>query len=336
MSAGPTYPSTHGAGWDGVKGREAWATRLPQRPLQKARLRPPLWNGGCRLGGRGGFAHTSEGAPKLSSRPCSAPQPATPAPCRPRPHSPAPEPARPPSAPSTGGRSRSSARSPMARGGPGRRGAGVALTRGRSPRAGGAQAAPGAGFLPLAPLIGDDGGGGVGSPGAAGSRGRAARDRARLRAGPRPPLRGAPLLQRDSGHPPSPGHGHGHSRGPPRSAPPRCTTGSANFYGPGNLLPRQTLIPQAWGGDGEGGMAESLEQNHPQVMPWLLVLRPHFETSNRGQHCGRGSHPGAILCEDSSLPPVYPAHQGRARPSGGGSVLTALRGQSSHREVSRV
>lgn len=196
------------------------------------------------------------GCPKLSSRPCSASQPATPARCRPfqdalprdpthRSRSPRGRPARP--APAAGAQG--------APGAPWRGGdrapRGRSRARRRRPLAGGAQAAPGAGFLPLAPLIGDDGGGGVGSTAAAGPRGGAAPDRARLRAGRRPPPRGV--------SPPAAGQRPLRYLGswpPPRSGAKWDCSAALNYgvrellwaqESPRNLT-RQTLIPEVWGG----------------------------------------------------------------------------------------
>ena len=129
----PTSSSTHWAGGEGGKGREAGGHATQPAAPPEGRTSPSSVEGHCRR--VGGASRTPARVPqallpplqRLAARhPCTLPSlPGRPAA---RPHSPVPEPARPPSAASTGGRSTRSARSPMAG-----RGQGASGPESRSP-----------------------------------------------------------------------------------------------------------------------------------------------------------------------------------------------------------
>lgn len=230
VSAEPTYPSTHWAEWEGVKGREAGDHATHLAPPPEGPTSPSSVESHCRTGG-GGVAHASQGAPSSPPAPCSAPQPATPVPCE---AGCSPFQGAPPASPLTGPGARDAAERgqhprqeqkerPAPHGGErtGRLGAGVALAggdRGREDTAGG-RSAGGAG-------------GGLSSARAAHWAWLgpwAGRGEHRLSGAPRPPLRRSPLLPWDSRHSPNSGPGHCHAERQSGSAQPCLTKGFPNF-----------------------------------------------------------------------------------------------------------
>lgn len=230
----PTLPPT-GQGGKASGAEKQGATRLPGQPPRRPEV-TLLY--GRSLQNRGwGASRTTARVPQALLPPLAAP----PSPPPPRLRSLPRRPARGPTHRSRSPRGRPARPAPAAgaEGAPGApwRGTdwaprGGRRTLGRRPRAGGARAAPGAGFPPLALLIGAGWGRGRGvrSIGTAHSRGRAAGDPARLPGAPRPPLRRSPLLPWDSRRSSNSGPGHCHAAGKSRSAQPCLTKAFPNFY----------------------------------------------------------------------------------------------------------
>lgn len=228
----PTFPPTEQDGESSAK--KQGTTRLIWRPPRRPDV-TPLYGKSLQKAGWGASRSPAR-MPQAPFPPCAAPPNPSPPPLhlarraavpsrapRPRPHSPVPEPARPPSAASTRGKSRRSARRPMA---------GNRLCARRRRRAGGRSAGAAGGGLSsaraahwvwLGPWAGR------GSTCASRSRGRAARNPARLRGAPRPPLRWSPHKPWDRTPSPNSGPGRCHAEGQSGSAQPCLTKGFPNL-----------------------------------------------------------------------------------------------------------